>query len=178
MDFTNVHPSNQFYLRLINPYDPVMWDFSIFTTAPTPIPEVEYPDYDITDFLNTDAVEFQGYIEEGMTLHPLYKAFEKVATSLVNYEILGEDEGLWKHLVSMWIAHNLEMAMARMKNQADEISLTPEKHEDKKITYKCSEMEGSEFMVTKYGFTFWTIYEKFAKFRFWGVYTPRGLDNK
>ena len=174
----NIQPGNQFYLRLLNPFDPVMWDFSIFTSDPIIIPEVEYPDYDIDDFLKVNAVEFIGYVEPGKTLHPLYKAFEKVATSLVNYEILGEDEELWKHLVSMWIAHNLEMAMARMKNQADEVSLTPEKAEEKKITYKCTEMEGSEFMVTKYGFAFWSIYKHFAKFRFWGVYTPRGLDNK
>lgn len=178
MDFKNIQPSNQFFLRLINPYDPVMWNFSIFTTHPTPIPEVEYPDYYIEDFLKTHAVEFQGYIEEGMTLNPLYKVFEKIATSLVNYVLLGEDEDLWKHLVSLWIAHNLEMAMARMKNQADEISLTPEKSEDKKITYNCGELEGSDLMVTKYGFAFWSVYKPFLKFRFFGVYTPRGLDDK
>ena len=172
----NTHPGNQFYLRLINPYDPVMWNFSIFFEPPEPLPEIEYPEYTIEDFLKTDAIEFLGYVESGKTLNPLFGAFKEIATSLVNYELVGQDDNIWKRLVSLYIAHNLEMAMARMKNQADEISLTPEKSSDKKIEYKCGTLEGDDLRVTKYGYAFWSLYKPYLRFRFFGVYTPRGYN--
>jgi hypothetical protein len=167
---------NQFFLRIINPYDPVMWDFQLVFQPDTPIKEVEYPDYTIDDFVKTNAVEFLGYIEEGKTLNPLFNVLTEIATSVVNYEILGEDDATWKHLVSLYIAHHLEMAMARLKNQADEISMTPEKAKDKKISYTFGEHIGTEYEQTKYGFAFWSMYKNFLRFRFWGVYTPRGYN--
>jgi hypothetical protein len=172
----STHPGNQFFLRIINPYDPIMWDFTIFLPPEAPPEPIEKPEYSIDDFLKTDAVEFLGYVEPGKTLNPLFEAFKSIAISMVNYELVGQDDSLWKHLVSLYIAHNMEMAMARLKNQADEISLTPEKDKEKKIEYSCGNIEGSEFMATKYGFAFWTIYRHYLKFRFWGVYTPRGYN--
>jgi len=167
---------NQFYLRLINPYDPVMWDFELLLQPETPIKEVEYPDYTIDDFVNVHGVEFLGYVEPGKTLNPLFEAIKGFATKMVNYELVGEDEDTWKHLVSLYIGHHLEMAMARLKNQADEIALTPEKPKEKRITYTFGEHEKTEYEQTKYGFAFWSLYKNYLKFRFWGVYTPRGYN--
>ena len=167
---------NQFFLRILNPFDPIMLDFQLVFQPDTPIEEVEYPDYDIDDFLKTNAVEFLGYVEEGKTLHPLFNVFKEIGTSVVNYELLGQDDATWKHLVSLYIGHHLEMSIARLKNQADEISLTPEKPKDKKISYTFGEHLAAEYEQTKYGFAFWSMYKNFLKFRFWGVYTPRGYN--
>ena len=167
---------NQFYLRIINPYDPVMWDFELLLQPDTPIEEVEYPDNILKTFIRTAAVESLGYVEPCKWLHPLFNAFVNIATKTVNYELLGQDDDLWKHLVSLYIGHHLEMAMARMKNQADEVALTPEKPKDKRITYSFGEHQYAEYEQTKYGFAFWSIYKNFLKFRFWGVYTPRGYN--
>lgn len=168
------------YLRFLNPFDTMFWvDFDLLYPQPG---EDEWretkPDYSIDDFRKTFAVEFQGYIEDGMTLNPLYLAFENIATDMVSYKLVGENDNTWKLLVSMYIAHNLELAMARLKNQADEISLTPEKPKDKKITYKLERPESmiEQLQQTKYGFAFWTIYSPYAKFRYFGIYTNRGLE--
>lgn len=170
----DLYPGNAFYLRLINPYDPIMWDFYGIAPEVDEPEEIVPPDYTIDDFLKVHAVEFLGYIEEGKTLNGLFEAFKLIATRTVSYELVGQDDELWKHLVSLYIAHHLEMAMGRMKNQADEISLSPEKPKEKKIEYKFNPTTEENFDVTKYGFAFWQVYKNYARFRHWGVYMPRG----
>ncbi len=169
--------ANQFYLRLLNPYDPVYWAYEVKLPSEA-APIIVKPDYEIEHFLDVFAVEFLGYIEEGQTLHELWEVFKRIAVSLVDYEILGEDEDLWRYLVSLYIAHNMEMSMARMKNQADEISLTPEKPKEKKIVYTVSDPNSvSEALLqTKYGFAFWSAYKPYLNWVFKGIYTPGGYN--
>lgn len=167
------------YLRFLNPFDTMFWvDFDIFFPEPGE-PDVEdKPEYNYDDFVKVFAVEFLGYIEEGKTLHPLFLAFKNIAVNLISFELVGEDEDLWKLLVSLYIGHQMEMAMARLKNQADEVSLTPEKPKEKKIVYEVERPESipEQLQSTKYGFAFWQTYSPYLKFRFWGLYTNRGFN--
>jgi|GEM_PF-3769404 len=166
---------NYEYFRFLNPFDPMFWiDFDL------EYEKDEYkedkPEYTYDDFVDVFGVEFWGYIEEGNTLHPLWKAFRHISVDLISYDLVGKDEDLWKFLVSMYLGHQLELAMARLKNTADEISLTPEKPSDKKITYKISNPQSipEQLQVTKYGFIFWQTYSPYLKFRHFGIYTNRG----
>lgn len=170
----DLYPGNAFYLRLINPYDPIMWDFYGLAELEDPEAEIVPPEYTLEDFTEIHAIEFNGYVEEGKTLNGLFEVFRLIATRTVSYELLGEDDELWKHLVSLYIAHHLEMAMGRMKNQADEIALAPEKPKEKKIEYKFKGVNNQDLDTTKYGFAFWQVYKQYARFRHWGVYMPRG----
>lgn len=168
-------PRNYDYVRVLNPFDPVMWGFDI-RIPKEPEEDEEKPEFTMEDFAPINAPEFEGFIEEGKSLNPLYKAFEAIATDMVSFKLIGENESLWKFLVSMYIGHHLEMAMARFKNQADEISLAPEKDKEKKIEYKVDypKYEQQNFQQTKNGFVFWTTYKPYIKFRYFGVYTNRG----
>ncbi len=174
---TKAH-ANMEYIRVLNPFDPIMWGFDLRWFPPTEKEPEDKPEFTIDDFSPKRAPQFEGFIEEGQSLHPLYKAFEKIAVHMISYELVGKDEELWKFLVSMYIGHHLEMAMARFKNQADEISLAPEKDKEKKIEYQVDypKYETQLFQQTKHGFAFWQIYKNFAKFRFFGVYTNRGFE--
>lgn len=172
--------ANQEYMRVLNPFDPTMWGFHMYY----PIQEeefenVEKPEYDIdTDFLEKHGMELDGLANDSLsTLRPLLDAFSRIAKSIISYRVVGYDKEFWKYLVSMHTAHNMEMAIARLKNQADEMSMSPEKPKEKKIEYKIEypKYELQRFQQTKYGFAFWTAYEPFLKFRFFGVYTNEGL---
>ena len=169
---------NYEYLRFLNPFDTMFWvDFDIFFPGEGDPDVEEKPEYSEDDFLKTYASEFLGYIEQGKTLHPLFLAFKSISINLVSYELVGKDENLWKLLVSLYIAHQMELAMARLKNQADEVSLTPEKPKDKKITYSIESPNlPNQLQSTKYGMAFWQSYSPYLKFRFFGLYTNRGFN--
>lgn len=170
---TRPRSGNSFYLRLINPYDPIMWDIDlVFPIYEAPEP-IEPPEFTYEDFM-THCKEFYGFIEEHKTLYGLYNALVHVARGIVSYKQLGQDDYMWKYLVSMYVAHHMEMAMARLKNQADEISMTPEKPKEKKIEYHFDKQKDKEyFSKTKYGFAFWSTYEPYLKWRLLGSYTSR-----
>ena len=170
---------NYEYLRFLNPFDTMFWvDFDILFPEPSEPEGEEKPDFDYDDFVKIYGVEFLGYIEPGKTLHPLFLAFKSIAINLVSFDLVGQDEELWKLLVSLHIGHNMEMAMSRLKNQADEISMTPEKPKEKKLEYNIERPESmsEQFQKTKYGMAFWQSYYPYLRFRHWGLYTNRGFN--
>ena len=167
---------NQYYLRLINPYDPVMHlGFEFYLPRDIPDPP-EPPEYTIEEFVNSYGQEFYNLVEDGRTLNPIINGFIMIARKMIDWELLNEDEPMYKYLVSMFVGHHLEMALGRMKNQGDEISLTPEKPKEKKIEYKINKLEQeSTYEATKYGFAFWQVYKPYLRFRHFGVYQPRNF---
>ena len=173
---------NQFYLRIINPYDPIMYlGMDVFYPLPEVEPDIPPPEFTKADFIKEFGHEFYELISDAeidephKTLDPMFGAFLKIGKSMVDFDILGHDEELWKYLVSMFTGHHLQMAISRLKNQADEISLTPEKSDDKKINYKINKIEQeSGYESTMYGYAFWHTYKPFLKFVHWGVYKAEG----
>lgn len=165
---------NIVYIEFLNPYSPFMNMFLVEIPEP-PEPEPK-PDYTINDFLALTR-EFEGYIGEGATLQPLFNVYKKIAVDMVNFQTVGEDEETWKMLVSLYIGHHMQMAMGRLKNQADEISLTPEKAKDKKITYRIDNInnEWQSMTVTNYGVAFYQLYMPYARNMFRGIVTNRGF---
>ena len=171
---------NHEYLRFLNPFDSMFWVHFEMIEPEDPVleEEEEKPEFTMDDFLKTFNHEFLYLIEEGKTLNPLYNVFKQIATELVSFRAVGKSENTWKLLVSLYIAHHLQMALGRMKNQADEISLTPEKSKDKKIKFELGSTNPSSvehFWNTNYGVAFWTTYYPYIRRRFWGIYTSRGL---
>jgi hypothetical protein len=172
-----IKPQNLFYIRFLNPYDPIHWIYyTIKFKDDYELPIVEKPSYTTADFLK-HAREFEPYLGEGMSLNPVFEAFKMIATSTVLYndgqrKYVSDEQ--WRYMVSMYIGHLMEQTMSRLKNQADEISLTPEKPKEKKLEYSFGMTQNAQWEQTKYGFAFWTMYKPIARFRFFGLAKKRG----
>lgn len=165
---------NYYYVNLLNPYSNEMNMF--YVELPEPPEPAPSPEFTLDDFLKHSR-EFEGYIGEGKTLNHLFEVFVILGRNMINYKLIGEDETTFKLLVSLFVGHHMQMAMGRLKNQADEISLTPEKNPDKKISYAVN-MPSNELdalQKTNYGVAFWSLYMPYMRNRFRGIATNRGF---
>lgn len=165
--------ANEMFLELLNP-------FSYSSTLAIQIVSPLFPTYDDTlgdepeygldDFLVWGKA-FEEYLSEGEDsfLYPLFYALTILAKLRVRWTIIGE-ENIWKQMVSLYIAHYLELNIDLLKDEANRISLNAyEKDKDHKFEMEVGGKVFEDFKTTKYGRIFWFLWSPYGRMQIWGV---------
>lgn len=165
--------ANEMFLELFNPFS-YMSTLAVQIVSPL-LPSYDEelgdePDYELSDFL-VWAKPFEQYLEEGENsfLYPLFYALTILAKLRVRWVSIG-NEHIWKQLVSLYIAHYLELHLQILKDEANRLSLNPyDKDKDYKYTMEVGGQVFEDFKTTHYGRMFWFIYQPFGRYSVWGV---------
>lgn len=166
--------SNELYLDLFNPFG-YMQNLAVQIVSPL-FPTYEdsledEPEYDLEDFLVWGKA-FEEYLNDGEDsfLYPLFYALTILAKLRVRWDMVGE-EAIWKQMISLYIAHYLELHIDLLKDEANRISLNAyEKDKDHKYEMEVGGQVYDDFKSTKYGRIFYMIAKPYLQFQHWGVH--------
>jgi len=175
---TNCTP-NQFSGTYLNPYS-VGSTMSITINFPllSDISEEEdwedTPDYELSDFYSVIGYPFKEFLDDENSF--LYSAFELYRTLAINDIQYGnvKDENNWKRLLSLYIAHYLEIHLEDLKDISNKRTLSKETNELEYSVEKLSLITKNEFYRTSYGIQFWNRYSVIGSWVFKGHRTQRG----
>ena len=173
---------NQYTLSAFNPYG--LYHYTVTIVSPV-FPEgqsslIETPEITVNDFLLWCG-NFRDIKQIG-TDHFMYQLLVqmiKIAKTYIDVNLIGDDDNYaqYKRVVSYYVAHYLELHYQALKDEKDADTFSPETAEKEK-TVKIDTPTGSkrDFMTTRYGAMFWTIYGGIARFGFqtdyptWGAF--------
>jgi len=180
--------ANQLGLHLLNLYD--VYNYQKVTIS---IEQPVFPDYE-EDYRGLNMTEEQynhatKYDENMFTMswgmpfkefldskdgiiYPMFLDLVHEAKQYIRFEWCGGDIFKWKKLISLYIAHHLEMFFEVLKDMENDRSLNVrinDEQEHKKIVIGQEVMK--KYDVTVYGRLFWQEYRPIAKYRnpIWGV---------
>lgn len=164
---------NQALFELVNPFSDMSL-FAIQITYPVlpTIDETEFdenPTFEVSDFLVWAKAFKEHLVETDSFLYPMFDGMKQIATNVVHYALI-KDEHQWRQLVSLYIAHYLEVLITAMKDEGNHVSLNEySKEKDNHLEMAVGNMTFEEFKSTIYGRMFWHLYKPFGQFAFWGV---------
>lgn len=164
---------NTLMLDVINPFG-YFYNFAVTIEAPT-FPSLdpdieEEPNFELSDFLLW-CLPMREYLEDGesSTFYPLYQALLVLAKTRVRWLLIYE-EVIWKRLVSLYIAHYLEININAMKDEANRMSLNGyEKDKDYKYEFEVGGEVFKDLQTTLWGRQFYFEFKPYAKFEHWGI---------
>lgn len=164
---------NQALFELVNPFSDMSL-FAIQITYPVlpTIDETEFdenPTFEVSDFLVWAKAFKEHLVETDSFLYPMFDGMKQIAINVVHYALI-KDEHQWRQLVSLYIAHYLEVLITAMKDEGNHVSLNEySKEKDNHLEMAVGNMTFEEFKSTIYGRMFWHLYKPFGQFAFWGV---------
>lgn len=164
---------NQALFELVNPFSDMSL-FAIQITYPVlpTIDETEFdenPTFEVSDFLVWAKAFKEHLVETDSFLYPMFDGMKQIATNVVHYALI-KDEHQWRQLVSLYIAHYLEVLITAMKDEGNHVSLNEySKEKDNHLEMAVGNITFEEFKSTIYGRMFWHLYKPFGQFAFWGV---------
>jgi hypothetical protein len=127
------------------------------------------PDYDLDDFLVWGKA-FAEYLNEGTdsSLYPLFYALTILAKLRVRWTLVGQED-IWKQMISLYIAHYLELNIDLLKDEANRVSMNAyEKDKDHKFEMEVGGQVFEDFKTTKYGKIFWFLWKPYGQMNIWG----------
>lgn len=164
---------NELYLDLVNPFS---YMSTLAVEIVSPLFESledelgDQPEFTMDDFLVWGKA-FEPFLEDGTdsALYPLYYALSELAKVRVRWLLIGEEK-IWKQLISLYVAHYLELHLAILKDEANRLSMNPyEKDKDYKYTMEVGGQTFEDFKETRYGRMFFFIYAPYGRMEHWGV---------
>jgi hypothetical protein len=171
---------NQFHLEFLNPFSvgslmSVTINYPVLDDVDDSQSEYDTPpSYTLKDFYVVGSA-FQPFLEDEENSF-LFKAFEMYRYLALNDILYGNvrDEVKWRYLVSLYIAHRLEIHIEDLKDDANRKSLNGEVTEKVYSVDRLSVYTKNEFYMTSYGIRFWNTYEPIGKWVFKGHRSQRG----
>lgn len=161
-------------LNFLNPFHPmVTMAVTIeYPLLPLPQPNDEpQPEYTINDYY---AIGFahKPFLEDGENgiFWFTFDFLKQLAINNISYKNL--DTITWKFLVSLYIAHYMEMFIRDFKDEANKSSTEPELVEKDYHMKNLDKVGDNEFRATSYGLRFWHKYEAI------GSWTLKGTNYK
>lgn len=164
---------NQALFEIVNPFSNMsLYAIQIIYPVLPTIDGTEYdenPTFEVSDFL-VWAKAFKEHLEEEDSfLYPMFNGVKQIATSVIHYGLI-RNEHQWRQLVSLYMAHYLEILITAMKDEGNHVSLNAyNKDKDNHLEMAIGNITFEEFKSTIYGRMFWHLYQSFGKFAFWGV---------
>lgn len=167
---------NELFIDIINPYG-FMTNFAVQVIAPTypsiPTVDPEEPAYALSDFLIW-ARPFKEYLNEGTdsAFYPLWLVMLELGKTKVRWSVV-QEATIWKRLLSLYIAHYMELTLQTWKDESNKNSLNPEDADKKvKVELVVNDLVANEYMKTIYGQMFWHEYKEFGRFAdgIWGLH--------
>lgn len=175
---------NEFYTSeglnslMLNIIDPLGYfsNFVVKIESPVfpsvPVDEEEQPEYLLSDFLLW-CRPLKEYLDDGedSAFYPLFLALSELAKERLRFSIV-KNGVIWKRMISMYIAHYMELTIKSWKDEANRLSLNPYQKE-KDYTYELvlGNTVLEEFKTTSWGRQFWHEYKPYGVFAdgIWGV---------
>lgn len=180
---------NQLYLNLLNPYHHFSWS-KVYVDVEWPVfddtsiiesdykgsglTKEEYENatyFDLNTFIESYGLTFKEYLEsEDSILYPFFLDLVNEAKAIIRFSWFGVR---WKRLVSLYIAHQLELFLETIKDVGLNRSLNSASIVDNgnEGSVKVKKEELHAFDRTVYGVIFWREYEPTARKMspIWGV---------
>jgi len=179
---------NQLFLNLLNPYHhfslskvtidvqaPVFNSFGIMEDdfKGSGLSKEQYENvtyYDTNVFTQSWGMAWKEFLEEqNSILYPMFLDLVNEAKAYIRYSLI-KDEFKWKKLVSLYIAHHLELFMEILKDALNDRSANArvvDERENRKITIENKVLK--DYETTLYGRLFWSEYKPLGKRLIWGV---------
>lgn len=170
---------NQFSGTYLNPYSvgsqmAITIEFPVLPDINSETDWDDIPNYELEDFTSVIGRSFKPYLEdENSFLYVAFELYRALALNDIQYGNVKDEEN-WKRLVSLYIAHYLQIHMQDLKDMANERTLNPT---DKELEYsvdKLAFMSKNEFYRTPFGVQFWNRYKVIGSWVFTGHRTQRG----
>lgn len=173
--YYSVLTPTQYSINLLNPYHPMAYMAITvnFPVLPDYTIEEEQPELTLNDFFSF-VPAFREHLDKGIDsiLYSTFVAYRDIAVRIIKFNVI-KDDGLWKQLVSLYLAHELTLVIRDLK---DEANLTSFEGENNELNYHIKELDKTErnvFYLTPYGFRFWQRYDPIAKMDIIGSRTSR-----
>ena len=162
---------------LLNIIDPLGYFANFVVTIESPVfpsvstVEEEQPDYLLSDFLLWCRPLKEYLKDEESSFYPLFIALSELAKERIRFTNV-KSGTIWKRLVSMYVAHYMELTIQSWKDEANRLSLNPyDKEKDYKYDMVLGNTVFEEFKTTSWGRQFWHEYKPYGVFAdgVWGV---------
>lgn len=179
---------NQLFLNLLNPYHHFSWskvtvnvEWPVFDSfgieendyRGSGLTREQYDNmtyYDENIFTLSWGLPFKEFLDsKDSIIYPMFIDLVNEAKAYIRYSIF-KDQHKWRKLVSLYIAHHLELFMEIIKDVHNDRSMNvrvTDEQEHRKITIGQEVMKNYD--TTVYGRLFWQEYKPLAKYVIWGV---------
>lgn len=165
---------NNIMLQLLNPLG-VMSNYIVTIESPIfpaipPVVEDE-PEYTMADFLLWCRPMKEYLEDEESSFYPLFLALSEIAKLRLRWGIV-ESGPIWKRLLSLYVAHYMELTIQSWKDEANRMSLNGyDKDKDYKYELVLGNTVLEEFKTTSWGRQFWHEYKPYGVYAqgIWGV---------
>ena len=162
---------------MLNIIDPLGYFANFIVTIESPVfpsipsEEEEQPDYELSDFLLWCRPLKEYLQDEESSFYPLFLALSEIAKLRLRFSTV-KNGVIWKRMISLYIAHYMELTIQSWKDEANRLSLNPYQKE-KDYTYEMviGNTVLDEFKTTHWGRQFWHEYKPYGVFAdgIWGV---------
>lgn len=170
-------------LNFLNPYHPLT---TMVVTIEYPVlpsvkeKEKEAPIIEVQEVIDY-LPEYREFFEEETELYHLFRVLLRVATHMVSFEIVGDEE-IYRYLVALYAGHLFEMHLRDLKDEANRASMN---EEVKEKNYHIDSLEQigtpslkKELFGTVKGIRFYNIFAPMAINHFRGVIINGKLKNR
>jgi hypothetical protein len=167
-------------INLLNPYSIHNHSAVIFAQfGDEPIIYIgENPEFTVDDFFTYMPHMDTEYMDSGGQLRKLFSAYKDIANNEVHYTWFFDR---WKFMMSLFIAHYMQITINWLKNVDNEMNITTTKEyvsnnnlkggKELTVTIKRpSDAEMGQWAYTQYGRMYYDEYRKYAKYYVIGVY--------
>lgn len=181
----NVYEPYQSYVRtFLNPYSP-MSRFVITIHYPK-IPnyndeednKVVIPEISINDFLAI-MPQFKEELDGYSNIYFMYEFYLELAKETIDYHIIGKPQ-IYKYIVMLYTAHNLEMNIRAFKDEANKVSLNNEVSDKDYYVNDMAKLiekgDANGFNLSYYGNKFLEYYSKYISWNIRGGLSRRRLS--
>jgi hypothetical protein len=167
-------------ISLLNPYSIYNQNAIIHTyyTQDTVMSIGTNPEYSVEDFFAYIPHMDNEYMDDGGQLRRLFDNYKTIADQEVHYSWF---DTRWKFMMSLFIAHYMQITINWLKNVDNEMSITTTKQyasqgnlvggKEMTVTIKRpSDAEMGQWAYTQYGRMYYDEYKKYAKIYLIGIY--------